>query len=83
MMLDFRQRLLTTTLLVGAGVLASPAFAQAQPDTSGTSANTQSTVPDQNQATNPRGAPPTGDISGQPTPTQNANGAPVQAQPRQ
>jgi outer membrane receptor protein involved in Fe transport len=80
MMLDFRQRLLTTTLLVGAGVLASPAFAQAQPDTSGTSANTQSTVPDQNQATNPGGAPPTGDISGQPTPTQNANGAPVQAQ---
>ena len=79
-MLDFRQRLLTTTLLVGAGVLASPAFAQAQPDTSGTSANTQSTVPDQNQATNPGGAPPTGDISGQPTPTQNANGAPVQAQ---
>ncbi|HET8750030.1 MAG TPA: TonB-dependent receptor plug domain-containing protein, partial [Sphingomicrobium sp.] len=32
-MLDFRQRLLTTTLLVGAGVLASPAYAQEQPAT--------------------------------------------------
>src|SRR5687768_15253993 len=30
MTLDFRSRLLTTTLLVGAGMLASPAFAQDQ-----------------------------------------------------
>jgi outer membrane receptor protein involved in Fe transport len=30
-MLDFRQRLLTSTLLVGASVLASPAFAQTAP----------------------------------------------------
>ena len=52
MKLDFRQRLLASTLLVGASVLAaSPAFAQ---DTG------QSTVPDQNQATNPGAAPPTG-----------------------
>ena len=81
MMLDFRQRLLTTTLLVGAGVLANPAYAQSQPvpPTGGTAANTQSTVPDQNVATNPGGAPPTGDVSGQPTPTQNASGAPVQS----
>ena len=79
MKLDFRQRLLTTTLLVGASVLASPAFAQdAQPATPGTPADTQSTVPDQNVATNPGGAPPTGDVAGQPTPTRNAQGAPVQ-----
>ena len=31
MKLDFRQRLLATTLLVGAGMLASPAFAQDAP----------------------------------------------------
>jgi iron complex outermembrane receptor protein len=30
-MTDFRQRLLATTLLVGAGMVASPAFAQTQP----------------------------------------------------
>ena len=78
MKLDFRQRLLTTTLLVGAGVLANPAYAQSQPPTNGTPQDTQSTVPDQNTATNPGGAPPTSDISGQPTPTRNASGAPVQ-----
>ncbi|MDV3257810.1 MAG: hypothetical protein LOX97_08540, partial [Sphingomonas sp.] len=33
MKLDFRQRLLGTTLLVGAGVLATPAFAQEAPAT--------------------------------------------------
>lgn len=33
MKLDFRQRLLATTLLVGAGMVASPAFAQTQPAT--------------------------------------------------
>ncbi|HWU92157.1 MAG TPA: TonB-dependent receptor [Sphingomicrobium sp.] len=32
-MTDFRQRLLATTLLVGAGMVASPAFAQTQPAT--------------------------------------------------
>ena len=31
MKLDFRQRLLATTLLVGAGMVASPAFAQDAP----------------------------------------------------
>ncbi len=37
MKLDFRQRLLATTLMVGAGMLATPAFAQdtAAPDTTG------------------------------------------------
>jgi iron complex outermembrane receptor protein len=33
MMLDFRQRLLTTTLFVGVGALATPAFAQTAPAT--------------------------------------------------
>lgn len=78
MKLQFRQRLLTTTLLVGAGALVSPAYAQTQPTTGGTSADTQSTVPDQNQATNPGGAPPTGPVEAGPTPTRNAQGAPVQ-----
>jgi len=32
MKFNFRQRLLTTTLLVSAGLIATPAFAQAQPD---------------------------------------------------
>ena len=69
MKLDFRQRLLTTTLLVGAGVLANPAYAQD---------STQSTVPDQNQATNPGAAPPTGPVESNPTPTTSAQGKPVQ-----
>jgi outer membrane receptor protein involved in Fe transport len=70
MKLDFRQRLLASTLLVGAGVLAaSPAVAQ----------NTgQSTVPDQNQATNPGAAPPTGPVESTPTPTVSATGQAVQ-----
>src|SRR5688572_14372090 len=33
MKLDFRQRLLATTLMVGAGMLATPAFAQEAPAT--------------------------------------------------
>src|SRR6059058_1603763 len=74
MKLDFRQRLLTTTLLVGAGVLANPAYAQTVPPPPGTG----STVPDQNQATNPGGAPPTGPVESTPVPTRNAQGAPVQ-----
>lgn len=80
MKLDFRQRLLTTTLLVGAGALATPAYAQdGQPNTPGSPAASQSTVPDQNVATNPGGAPPTSDVSGQPTPAVNAKGQPVQS----
>jgi outer membrane receptor protein involved in Fe transport len=69
MKLDIRQRLLTTTLLVSAGLIANPAYAQ---DT------TQSTVPDQNQATNPGAAPPTGPVEASPTPTISAQGEPVQ-----
>jgi outer membrane receptor protein involved in Fe transport len=79
MKLDFRQRLLTSTLLVGATMLASPAYAQtATPNQPGTAKDTQSTVPDQNQATNPAAAQPTGPVEAGPTPTRNAQGAPVQ-----
>jgi iron complex outermembrane recepter protein len=77
-MLDFRQRLLTTTLLVGAGALASPAYAQEQPASSGAPEATQSVVPDQNVATNPGGAPPTGPIESTPTAAVNSTGAAVQ-----
>ena len=66
MNLVFRQRLLTTTLLVGTGMLASPAFADAaQP-----APQDQASVP----AT---AAPPTGPVEAQPTPSTNAQGAPV------
>ena len=79
MKLDFRQRLLTSTLLVGASMLASPAYAQtATPNQPGTAQDTQSTVPDQNTATNPAAAQPTGPVEANPTPTRNAQGAPVQ-----
>ena len=66
--LNYRQRLLASTLLVGASTLASPALAQ----------DSQPAVPDQSTATNPAGAQPTGPVEAAPTPTQNAQGAPVQ-----
>src|SRR3954470_21278979 len=69
MKLDFRQRLLASTLLATAGLIANPAYAQ---DSS------QSTVPDQNQATNPGAAPPAGPVESNPTPTTSAEGEPVQ-----
>jgi outer membrane receptor protein involved in Fe transport len=69
MKLDFRQRLLASTLLATAGLIANPAYAQ---DSS------QSTVPDQNQATNPGAAPPAGPVEANPTPTTSAEGEPVQ-----
>jgi iron complex outermembrane receptor protein len=65
MKLDFRQRLLATTLLVGAGMVATPAFGQATPPA--------------DQATNPAEAPPTGPVESQPVPSTNAQGAPVTA----
>ena len=60
MKLDFRQRLLASTLLATAGLIANPAYAQD---------SAQSTVPDQNQATNPGAAPPAGPVEANPTPT--------------
>ncbi|HWU91676.1 MAG TPA: TonB-dependent receptor, partial [Sphingomicrobium sp.] len=68
MKLDYRQRLLTTTLLVGASMLATPAFAQ----------DTQPVPPD-SSAVPATQAPPTGPIEAQPTPSTSASGAPVTA----
>ena len=60
----FRQRLLASTLLVGAGVLAAaPAFAQTVPQTDGSPSTT---------------ANPTGPVEAQPTPSVSATGAPVE-----
>jgi outer membrane receptor protein involved in Fe transport len=64
--LNYRQRLLASTLLVGASALASPALAQ----------DVQPPVPDQNS--NPAAAQPTGPQEAAPPPTRNAQGAPVQ-----
>ncbi|HWU93697.1 MAG TPA: TonB-dependent receptor, partial [Sphingomicrobium sp.] len=80
MKLDFRQRLLTTTLLVGAGMIATPALAQSTPPCPA------GTVPGNSGACNP--ADTSGGIGTQPEtttppagtvtpPSQNANGAPV------
>ena len=68
-MFTSRQRLLASTLLATAGLIANPAYAQ---DSS------QSTVPDQNQATNPGAAPPAGRVEANPTPTISAQGEAVQ-----
>ncbi|HEU5482681.1 MAG TPA: TonB-dependent receptor plug domain-containing protein, partial [Sphingomicrobium sp.] len=69
MKLDFRQRLLATTLLVGAGLVATPAFAQddsdtdAQnpPDTSGVSTQPDTVGPVEGLST-----PPTTSAEGEP-----------------
>ncbi|HXC75142.1 MAG TPA: hypothetical protein VN640_10770, partial [Sphingomicrobium sp.] len=64
-MTDFRQRLLATTLLVGASVVASPALAQQNPpDTTG-AGNTQPET--------------TAPVEGTTPPSTNAQGAPVQS----
>jgi iron complex outermembrane receptor protein len=71
MMLDFRQRLLTTTLFVGVGALATPAFAQTTPtppnpaDTAGAAnAQPETTTPQEGQTT---------------VPSTNATGQPVKS----
>jgi len=68
MKLDFRQRLLTTTLFVGASMVASPAFAQ--------------DAPPANPADTANGAQPetTTPVEASTPPSTNAQGAPVQAQ---
>ena len=60
MKLDFRQRLLTTTLLVGASMVASPALAQSTPpatpsppDNSATPSVPETTTPQEGQTTVP------------------------------
>ena len=61
MKLDFRQRLLATTLLVGASVLATPAFAQDVP-------------PPAEDTPAPVFTTPSGPVEGQPTPVVGAEG---------
>jgi outer membrane receptor protein involved in Fe transport len=70
MKLDFRSRLLTTTLLVGAGMLATPAFAQDAPPAA-------PNPPDTATGTQPETTTP---VEGQTTvPSTNAQGAPVRS----
>ena len=70
MKLDFRQRLLTTTLLVGASMVASPALAQSTPPATPS--------PPDNAAT-PSTPDTTGPVEGQSTvPSTNAQGSTVQ-----
>ena len=66
--LNYRRHLFASTLLMGASVLPSPAFAQ----------DPQPAAPDQNAAANSTAAQPTGPVEANPTPTRNAQGAPVQ-----
>ena len=73
MKLDFRQRLLTTTLLVGMAALATPAFAQdASPPTPPPPTPPTDATPTNVQAN------PSGPIEAQPTPTRGAEGQTVQ-----
>ncbi|HEX3422360.1 MAG TPA: TonB-dependent receptor [Sphingomicrobium sp.] len=79
MKLDFRQRLLATTLLVGAGMVASPAFAATQPATPptcppGVAPGTNGCNPPDNSAipTAPQTIAPQ---VAAPVPSTNANGA--------
>ena len=74
MMLDFRQRLLTTSLLVGASLIATPAFAQDAPATTDTQ-NPPDTA--QGTGTQPETTTP---VEGTTTvPSTSASGEPVQA----
>jgi iron complex outermembrane receptor protein len=83
MKLDIRQRLLASTLLMGAGLIATPAFGQTQPVPpppscpEGTVAGPSDCVP------TPPGAPAgqsseSGDVSGSPNPGTSQNAAPTQ-----
>jgi outer membrane receptor protein involved in Fe transport len=68
MKLDFRQRLLATTLLVGASAVATPAFAQdTNPNTNPPDTSAVPTIP---QTTAP--------VEGTPVPSTSATGEPVQ-----
>src|SRR6185503_18362664 len=81
MKLDLRQRLLATTLLVGAGVVASPAFAQTPPApptcppgvTPGTNGCIEGATPETPVTTGPQAAVPPATVG------TNAQGAPATA----
>ena len=72
MKLDFRQRLLTTTLMVGVAAIATPVYAEDAP------APPPSTPRTDSGPTNVQ-ANPSGPLEAQPLPSRNANGAPVQS----
>ena len=73
-MLDFRQRLLTTTLMVGVAAIATPVYAQdASPPAPPPSTPRTDSGPTNVQAN------PSGPLEAQPLPSRNANGAPVQS----
>src|SRR3954453_19355380 len=67
MKLDFRQRLLTTTLLVGVGMVATPAFAQ----------DAQTPPPNPPDSAIPTTPTTTGPVETAGVPSTNAQGAPV------
>jgi iron complex outermembrane receptor protein len=69
MTLQFRQRLLSSTLLIGVTALATPAYAAAQPAP-------PPTPPTDSSPTNVQ-ANPSGPVEAQPIPSSNAQGAPV------
>ena len=72
MKLDFRQRLLTTTLLVGVAAIAAPANAQdTQPPAPPPATPRPDAAPTDVQAN------PTGPVEAQPAPSTNAQGRPV------
>ncbi len=74
MKLEFRQRLLTTTLMVGVAAIATPVYAQdASPPAPPPSSPRTDSAPTNVQAN------PTGPLEAQPLPSRNANGAPVQS----
>jgi outer membrane receptor protein involved in Fe transport len=72
MKLDFRQRLLTTTLLVGVAAIAAPANAQDTQPPAPPPATPQTDAPPTDVQANP-----TGPLAAQPTPSTNAQGRPV------
>ena len=71
MKLDFRQRLLTTTLLVGAGMVATPAFAQDDANPSRIRR-----TPQRDPTTQPETTAP---VEGSGVPSTNAQGEPVKS----
>jgi outer membrane receptor protein involved in Fe transport len=75
MKLELRQRLLTTTLMVGVAALATPAFAQPTPPPPTPPAD----VPQTDAAPTNVQANPSGPVEAQPLPAQNAQGRPVQS----
>jgi iron complex outermembrane recepter protein len=72
MKLDFRQRLLTTTLLVGVAAIAAPANAQDTQPPAPPPATPQTDAPPTDVQANPSGP-----VEAQPVPSSNAQGRPV------